>query len=137
MAEEVRHFMRRGAITCNEDTSVTEVAQVMFVNRVRYSVVVNKQHEVVGIISADSILRAYGSDFNTTKARDILYPYSLVTTPSAPLKEAIGLMCRKKVEHLIVVSDRPGSKAVIGILSSRDIIKNMAEAQEDAHSENL
>ncbi len=137
MAEEVKHFMRRGAITCNEDTSVAEVAQVMFVNRVRYCVVVNKQHEVVGIISADSILRAYGKNFNTTTAGDILYPYSLVTTPSTPLQEAIGLMCRKKVEHLIVVSDRPGSKAVIGILSSRDIVKKMAEAQEEGHAENL
>ncbi len=134
MAEEVKHFMRRGAITCTEDTSVTEVAQIMFVNRVRYCVVVNRQHEVMGIISADSILRAYGRDFGTTRAKDILYPYSLVTTPSTPLKEAIGLMCGKKVEHLIVVSDRPGSKAVIGILSSRDIIRKMAEAGEETHA---
>jgi len=120
--------MRRGAITCGEDTSVREVSQIMVVNRVRYCVVVNDQHEVVGIISARSILKAFGKDLGQTKARDILLPYTITITPNSTMREAIGLMTKKRIEHLVVVSDRPGSKAVYGILSAADIVRHMALA---------
>jgi predicted transcriptional regulator len=54
--------MRRGAITCTEETSIQQVAQIMMVNRIRYCVVVGEKHEANGIISNRSILKALGSD---------------------------------------------------------------------------
>jgi len=120
-------LMRRGAITCAEQTSIREVAQIMMVNRIRYCVVVNQSHEVVGIISARSILKAFGKELDQTKAKDILLPYTISITPSTPLKEAIELMGKKKIEHLVVVSERLGSKAVLGILHASDIIIHLAK----------
>ena len=128
MEQKVMQRMRRGALTCVEDTSIREVAQIMVVNRSRYCVVVNDQHEVEGIISARSILKAFGRDPDKTKARDILLPYTITITPSSSLEEAIELMARKRIEHLVVVSHRPGSKAVFGILSAADIVRQMATA---------
>jgi len=128
MEETVMHFMRRGAITCTEETSIREVAQIMVVNRIRYCVVVNSAHEVVGIISARSILKAFGKDLDKTRAKDILQPYTITIHPSSPLSEAIEIMCKKKIEHLIVVSEKPGSKAVLGILYASDLVKEMAES---------
>ncbi len=128
MEEKVMQRMRRGALTCAEDTSIREVAQIMVVNRSRYCVVVNGQHEVQGIISARSILKAFGKDLDKTKARDILLPYTITITPSSSLQEAIELMARRRIEHLVVVSDRPGSKAVFGVLSAADIVRQMATA---------
>jgi len=119
-------LMRRGAITCAEQTSIREVAQIMVVNRIRYCVVVNQSHEVVGIISARSILKAFGKDLDQTKAKDILLPYTISITPSTPLKEAIELMSKRKIEHLVVVSERLGSKAVLGILHASDIVVHLA-----------
>jgi len=126
--EKVMHRMRRGALTCTEDTTIREVSQIMVVNRLRYCVVVNAHHEVVGIISARSILKAFGKDLDKTKARDILLPYTITITPNSTMREAIDLMIKKKIEHLVVVSDRPGSKAVYGILSAADIVRQMAIA---------
>lgn len=120
-------FMRRGAITADEDTSVREVAQIMVLNRIRYCIIVNKKHEVRGIISARSILKAFGKDLSTLPAKDILLPYTVIITPSSPLRDAIALMKSKKIEHLVVVSDKPGSKAVLGILHARDIVAEMAK----------
>ena len=128
MEGKVFQRMRRGAITCGEDTSVREVSQIMVVNRVRYCVVVNDRHEVVGIISARSILKAFGKDLDKTKAKDILLPYTVTITPNSTMREAIGLKIKKRIEHLVVVSDRPGSKAVYGILSAADIVRQMAVA---------
>ena len=126
MSETVMSLMRRGAITCAEQTSIREVAQIMVVNRIRYCVVVNQSHEVVGIISARSILKAFGKDLDQTKAKDILLPYTISITPSTPLKEAIELMSKRKIEHLVVVSERLGSKAVLGILHASDIVVHLA-----------
>jgi CBS domain-containing protein len=128
MAEKVMHLMRRGAITCAEDTTIQEVAQIMVVNSIRYCVVINGRNEVQGIISARSILKAYGRNLNATRAKDILLPYTVTITPSSSLNEAVELMSRKRIEHLIVVSDRPGSKAILGLLHAEDIVNRMAIA---------
>ena len=130
MEETVMRMMKRGAITCSQEASVREVAQIMAMNRIRYCVVVNESHEVLGIISARSILRAFGKDLDFTKAKDILLPYTITITPSSPLSEAIDLMVKKRIEHLIVVSDRPGSKVVYGLLHGEDLVFAMAGTKE-------
>jgi CBS domain-containing protein len=128
----VRQFMRRGAITCSEETSLKDIAQIMIVNQVRYCVVINKLHEVRGLISANSIIDAYGNDLENVKARDILKPEALITTTmDSPIEEAIDLMGRVKTEHLVVLSDRPGSRAVLGILYAGDIVAAMAGRTEE------
>ncbi|ABK18358.1 CBS domain-containing protein [Syntrophobacter fumaroxidans] len=126
MEARVMSLMRRGAVTCTENMSVREVAQIMVVNRIYYCVVVNEDHEVLGVISARSILRGFGMDLDRTKAGDILLHYTVTITPRSPLKEAINLMCRRKIEHLIVVSDHPGSKTILGLLHAEDIVARMA-----------
>jgi CBS domain-containing protein len=127
MEKKVMHFMRRGAITCGENTSIREVAQIMVVNSTRYCVVTNGNHEVLGIISARSILKAFGKNLENMRARDILLPYTIAVTPNSSLQEAVDLMSRRKIEHVIIVSDRPGSRAVFGLLHVEDIVRDMAK----------
>ena len=127
MEERVLRLMRKGAMTCSEETSVREVAQIMVVNSTHYCVVINQNREVMGIISSRSILKAFGRDLDHTKARDIVVPYTFTITPITPLKEAIQLMDKRKIEHLIVVSDRQGSKAILGLLHVEDIVDRMAQ----------
>lgn len=126
MEAKVSSLMRRGGITCTQETSIQEVAQIMVVNRIRYCVVVDEKHEVKGIISNRSILKALGSDLEQTRAKDILLPYTITITPGTPLNAAADLMARKRIEHIIVVSDRPGSKAIMGLLYAEDVIARMA-----------
>jgi CBS domain-containing protein len=126
MEAKVSSLMRRGALTCTQETSIQEVAQIMVVNKVRYCVVVDEQHAVKGIISTRSILKAMGRDLGHTRARDILLPYTITITPGTPLKEAADLMAKKRIEHLIVVTDRPESRAILGLLHAEDLIARMA-----------
>lgn len=130
MEDRVARLMRKGAITCGEEASIRQIAQIMAVNSARYCVVINHNHEVLGIISARSILKAFGRDLDKTMAGDILLPHTLTITANTPLKEAIHLMDKQKIEHLIVLSDRPGGKAVLGMLHVEDIIEKMATNQE-------
>ena len=129
--ERVAQIMRRGAITCNEDTSLHFVAQIMVVNRIRYCAVVAGTHEVRGLISADDMIDAFGKDFDKMKAKEIPDRDTMLTvTLNTPIKEAVALMAKKGVEHLIVVSDRADSRAVIGMVYASDIIAEMAHRQE-------
>lgn len=128
-AAKVMNFMSKGAITCGEETTIREVAQILAVNSARYCVVTNKEHEVLGIISARSILKAFGKDLDQTTAKEILLPHTYTISPSSPLSEAIQLMDKRKIEHVIVTSDRPGSKAVLGMLHVEDILSAMAREE--------
>ena len=127
MEEKVMQLMRRGVITCSEETNLQEVAQIMVANSISYCVVTDPDNEVKGTISTRSILKGFMMDWEKTRAREILLPYTFTITPSSSLKEAVGLMSKKKIEHLIVVSDRPGSKAILGLLHAEDIISRMAK----------
>jgi len=125
MQDRVMNLMRKGAVSCGEETSIKKVAQILAVNSTRYCVVTNKEHEVLGIISARSILKAFGKDLDHTPAKEILLPHTYTISPNTPLSEAIRLMNRRKIEHIIVTSDRPGIKAVLGILHVEDILSAM------------
>jgi predicted transcriptional regulator len=129
MQERVMNLMKKGVISCGEETSIKEVAQILAVNSTRYCVVTNKEHEVLGIISARSILKAFGKDLDDTSAKEILLPHTYTISPNMPLSEAIRLMDRRKIEHVIVTSDRPGSKAVLGMLHIEDVISAMVEEE--------
>lgn len=126
MEEKVMHLMRRGVITCSEETNLQEVAQIMVANSIRYCVVTNPNNEVKGIISTRRLLKGYKKDLEQGRAKDILLPYTITITPNSSLKEAVRVMNQKKIEHLIVVSDRPGSSAILGLLHAEDIISKMA-----------
>jgi len=127
--KRVMNLMKKGAISCGEETSIKEVAQILAVNSTRYCVVTNKEHEVLGIISARSILKAFSKDLDVTLAKEILLPHTYTISPNMPLIEAIRLMDRRKIEHVVVTSDRPGSKAVLGMLHIEDVIADMVREE--------
>ena len=129
MQQRVMNLMKKGAISCGEETSIKEVAQILAVNSTRYCVVTNREHEVLGIISARSILKAFGRDLDDTSAKEILLPHTYTISPNMPLSEAIQLMDGRKIEHVIVTSDRPGSKAVLGMLHIEDVIAAMVREE--------
>jgi len=129
--ESVAQCMRRGAITCSEETSLHFVAQIMVVNRIRYCAVLNEMHEVKGLISADNMINAFGKDFDQITAKEILNRDMIVTVSlDTPIEEAVALMAKKGIEHLIVVSEKTGSRAVIGMVYASDIVSRMARRKE-------
>ena len=79
-----------------------------------------------GLFPPGACLKGYKKDLEQGRAKDILLPYTVTITPNSSLKEAVRVMNQKKIEHLIVVSDRPGSSAILGLLHAEDIISKMA-----------
>ena len=121
----VRDLMHRGVITCDLQTSVRQVAKIMETNDVRSVVVTGDRGEVWGIVSIISILKAWGKDLDKLTAEDILQPYTITVSGESPIEEAVKLMQKKRIEHLVIV--HPGLvRRAVGILTTFDIIEQMA-----------
>ena len=121
----VRDLMHRGVITCDLQTSVRQVAKIMETNDVRSVVVTGDRGEVWGIVSIISILKAWGKDLDKLTAEDILQPYTTTVSGESPIEEAVKLMQKKRIEHLVIV--HPGLvRRAVGILTTFDIIEQMA-----------
>ena len=93
--ENVRRLMRTGAITCGA-VLASGSGPRRVVPPSHYCVVTNQSHEVLGVISARSILRAFDRDLDKTTAQDILFPHTFTITPNSTVKEAIRLMDGKE-----------------------------------------
>jgi crotonyl-CoA carboxylase/reductase len=123
-ATRVRDLMHRGVITCSLETSIRDVAKMMDVNRIRSVVVTDDQGSVSGIVSLISILKAWGKDLDKITAEDILQPYTVTVSPDSALEEAVKLLQKKRIEHLVIVS--PQGRRAVGVLTTFDIIQYMA-----------
>jgi len=121
----VRDFMHRGVITCHLQTPIIEVAQIMDTNRIRAVVVTDDEGQVAGIVSLISILKAWGKDLTKITAEDILQPYTITISPESPIEEAIRLLQKKRIEHLVIVS--PEGRRPVGVLTTFDVVQNMAD----------
>ena len=59
----VKDVMRRDVITVNEDAPLCEVAHLMFVQKARRLMVLNKAKEVVGIIARGDVVKALFEEY--------------------------------------------------------------------------
>ena len=120
----VRDLMHRGVITCHLQTPIKEVAQIMDANNIRSVVVTDDRGEVWGIVSLISILKAWNKDLSRTTAEDILLPYTVTIAPESPIEDAVQLLKRRRIEHIVIVS--PQARRPVGVLTTFDIVQHMS-----------
>jgi len=120
----VRDLMHRGIVTCHLQTSVKDIAKIMDANSVRSVVVTDDRGEVWGIVSLISILKAWGQDLEKMTAEDLLQRVTVTISPEAPIEEAVRLLQKKRIEHLVIL--HPEIRRAVGVLTTFDIIQHMA-----------
>jgi CBS domain-containing protein len=119
-------LMHRGVIFCYPEDSVTDVIRTMDHNQIRSAVVVDESGEVWGLISIMELLPLYGRNLDAVRAEDIMRPYKVDIDAQAPLEQAVEIMKRRRIEHLIVIDPHAGPRRPIGILTTYDIIQHMS-----------
>lgn len=60
---KVKDLMRHDVVTIDEDTALCEVAHVMLTQRARRAPILNKNREVVGIISRGDVMKALFQEY--------------------------------------------------------------------------
>lgn len=145
---KVKDLMTKNAIACQAETSVQEAARLMYLNGLTGLPVINKQDELVGIITEYDLIKieghlhlpinfaflgsiiTLGSDkiqkqmeqLAATKVSDLMTKEVMGISPGAPIEEVAEVFLHKKVNPVPVVEDGK----LVGIISRADIVKLIA-----------
>jgi CBS domain-containing protein len=120
----VADAMHPGILSCEPDTTLTEVARIMATNHVHSVVVIGISHEdpecpVWGMVSDLDVLEASVRGDEQATARSMASQPVVSVDPRTSLREAAEVMLKRQARHVVVVE--PGSERPVGILSTLDI----------------
>jgi CBS domain-containing protein len=129
-ARTVRDVMTKGTINVPADAPLSEVARLLDEYHISGLPVVDRDGQLVGVISQTDLLRARVID-HLWKALPGLAVRHLMSAPavtareSMPLDEAASLMEERQIHRLVVLAD--DACTPVGVLSVSDLIHEMAQ----------
>lgn len=127
--------MTKRPITVTEDTSLPEALELMRKEKIRRLPVLDKQGNLVGIVTELDLLKASPSPATTLsiyeipyllskiKMRDIMTRNVITVTEDTPIEEAARIMADNKIGGLPVMRDG----RLVGIITETDIFKIFLE----------
>jgi predicted transcriptional regulator len=116
----VAEVMHRGIVTCVAELAAKTVARVMAAHRIHAVAVVNGNGQCVCVVETPDIIAAVQrGTLDLERARAIGRPPIFVDEPT-PVREAVRLMHRHGVAHLIVAER--GQSRPVGIVSVLDAL---------------
>lgn len=127
----VKDVMSNPVMTVEEGTSADRVAQLIERHRVGCLVVVGEGEKPLGIITErDLATRIVAKDLQPSKvhAEDVMTSPLITISPNETITEAARRMGRLNIRRLGVLPK--GATKLIGIITSRDILKVMPELIE-------
>lgn len=121
----VRDVMSYAIVTCSPETALPAAARAMTERRSRSIVVINESGQAVGVITGNDLLTLYESPQPATTAKDLMRQ-PITCDIDLPLRDAIDLIIRNEVHRVVVTDSATGDAAPAGILSTSDVIREMA-----------
>jgi diguanylate cyclase (GGDEF)-like protein/PAS domain S-box-containing protein len=121
----LQSVMNRPVIAISEDTEIPEAANLMVINGLRRLVVVDGEHNIIGIVTQTDIIKNLSIDsfISFRKAEQIMRRKVISIRKKASLMRAIELMAKNHISCVLVMeNNRP-----VGIITERDITKAVAE----------
>jgi crotonyl-CoA carboxylase/reductase len=130
--KKVRDIMSRGVIACRFNDTLPAIAEIMAQENVSTVVIVDQNDETVGIISSLDIVKAFGEktplELKKITAEEIMTPLVYYVNPEMTLKEVSNIMVIKNIHRVIVLSS-DGRRKPVGVLSSKDIVKEVGRVR--------
>ena len=136
MTETVNDFMRKSLITIEESASVQEAANRMKDKNVSSLVVVDEIGRPLGLITERDLVRKVCiHDVSTSKLiiKEIMSSPLITIDSNSSASEAVDMMLRNNVRHLLVVDSKSseGLDKPIGIVTPLDFTKSEGYAGSD------
>jgi CBS domain-containing protein len=125
--ETVADVMSDSILVCRDKTPIYSVARTMTQAGWRSVLVVDAKGVPQGVVSGKDLLHFVkdGVDEALT-VRDVMHP-SLTIDINARLREAADLMLQKHYHRLVVIDEKEPEAFPLGIISSFDIVAEMAK----------
>lgn len=125
----VRDVMSQAIVTCLPSTPLASVARAMNERRSRSIVVVDEAGRAIGVITDFDLLSLYQDDRSSHAVAELMRAPLITTGPDMSLSDAANLMIGKEVHRLVVVDPDDRSGAPVGLVSTSDIVAEMAQAR--------
>lgn len=122
----VRDVMSYAIVTCTPDTALAAAARAMTDRRSRSIVVTDTAGHAVGVITGNDLLTLYESTQAAITAKDLMQR-PITCDIDLPLRDAIELILSNEVHRVVVTDSSTGHAAPAGILSTSDVIREMAQ----------
>ncbi len=128
MHEWVRDLMSTTIIQCTKETPIQEVAARMSQHDVSAVVVVDEDGYLAGIITRTDmvVLRAYDEYWQAMQARHVMMHNVITASPDTSVRQASQELTKRRIHRLIVVEDDDRGLRPVGVLSTTDIVRDMA-----------
>jgi CBS domain-containing protein len=123
MPEVVKNIMTREVITINFHRNIMDAAKLMTTNQIS-SLIVEKDHETVGIISErDFVRKVCSKDLRASKilVSEIMSNISITAEPDTPLEVAVQRMINHRIRRLPVLE----KGKIVGIVTVTDLAKEL------------
>lgn len=116
-------IMSTPVVTCLEENTVTEAAQLLNTRQVSSVVVVNHGGDPVGIVTekdlVKKVLAERRADFQRVTVREVMEPNPIILPPAALFQEALLAMVQRQLKHVIVVEHG----LVRGMVTLADLVR--------------
>lgn len=116
-------IMTTPVVTCREDNTVTEIAQLISSKQVSSVVVIDQSGSPVGIVTekdlVKKVLAEHRPGSEQLRAKEIMEPNPIVLPPSALFQEALLAMVQRQLKHVIVAE----RGLVRGIVTLADLVR--------------
>jgi CBS domain-containing protein len=126
----VRDVMSHAIVTCLTGTSVRSAARAMTERRSRSIVVTDESGQTVGVLTGNDLLSLYEPGDGPQIVDDLMSP-PMTCSPDLPLREAADLMISNEVHRLVVIDALQSGDVPLGIISTSDIVAEMASAHSE------
>ena len=123
----VRDVMSYAIVTCPPDTSPQAIARAMTERRSRSVVVIDEDGRAVGVITGSDLLSLYDPGEQAGTAAELIRKPLITADPNLSLSDAADLIIRHEVHRLVVVDPSAANGAPIGMVSTSDIVAEMAQ----------
>ncbi len=123
----VGDVMSRTFLVCREDNTVISAARTMTQAGWRSIIVVNSRGELQGVITGHDLLPLAGREVDENRKVSELMTRKLITIDiNCSLQEAADIMIQNHRHRIIVVDQSDPRSFPLGVLSSFDIVAEMA-----------
>ncbi|MCB9555573.1 MAG: CBS domain-containing protein [Deltaproteobacteria bacterium] len=130
--QRVEQIMRTDILTVREDDLIDLVAAMMDWQHVRYVLVENDDHKLVGLVSLRSLLAVTGQDLAQHRGQplpvgDVMVTELITVSPETPTTEAIALMRDHRIGCLPVVDI---NRHLVGLVTDRTFVAIVQQVLE-------
>ena len=126
MAEKlVLSLIKRKCITITEDSTISDLADLLTLNNIGAVVVVDSNNKAIGIVSERDVIRNYNKNYNYIK--NIMTNKLISCDLSISSTSLLEIMNKNKVRHVPIIN----KDKLLGIVSIGDVVKRLIETYEN------